>query len=164
MEESNLKVCNPFMITLPPDGQRGKGTTIDMVITGNNRPCKLDTLNIAAAEHKALMIKTNLTWRKSTEDRLRYDKADWGQIKAAITMLDPDNTYPAQVQKSLTDILLQHTPKARSRASAFWNKDVEKCRLEIGTIQKHGNRDPRFLNLKRAYCKKIVKAKIKANS
>jgi len=53
--------------------------------------------DVAAAEHRALKIKTNLTWRKSTEDRLRYDKADWGQIKAALTLLDPDDNRPAQV-------------------------------------------------------------------
>jgi len=80
MEERGFEVRNPFMVRLPLYQQRGKGTTIDVVITGDNKPCKVGTLDIAAAEHRALRIKTNLTWRKSTEDRLRYDTADWGQI------------------------------------------------------------------------------------
>jgi len=58
MEERGLKVRNPFMVTLSPYRQRGKGTTINLVITGENRPCKISTLDIAAAEHKALRIKT----------------------------------------------------------------------------------------------------------
>jgi len=106
MEERDLEVRNPFMVTLPPYRQRGKGTTIDVVIAGDSRTCKVDTLDIAAAEHRALRVRTNLTWRKSTEDRLRYDKADWGQIKAALMLMDPTATHPAQVQKTLTEILL----------------------------------------------------------
>jgi len=119
MGERDLEVRNPFMVTLPPYRQKGEGTTIDIVITGDNRPCKIVTIDITAAEHKALRIKTNLTWRKSTEDRLRYDKAGWGQIKTALTLLDPNNTHPAQVQESLTRIILQHTARARSGAKAF---------------------------------------------
>ena len=164
IEERGLEVRNPFMITLPPYRQRGKGTTIDVVISGDNRPCKIDAMDIASAEHRALKIRTNLTWRKSTEDRLRYDKADWGQIRAALTLLDHNSDQPALVQKSLTRILLQHTPRARVGAKAFWNKDLEKCRIAIRTLQKKGGKDPRILNLKRAYRKKIAKAKIEANS
>jgi len=163
MEERNMKVCNPFMITLPPYHKRGEGTTIDVVIAGNSRPCRVNTLDIATAEHRALKINTNLTWRKSTKDRLRYDKGDWGQIKAAITMLNPNITCPDLVQKSLTGILLQHTSRARNGAKAFWNRDLEKARLTIRAIQKHETGDPRILNLKRAYRKKIAKANIEAN-
>jgi len=163
IEERDLEVRNPFMITLPPYRQKGKGTTIDVVITGDNRPCKIATMDIAAAEHRALRIKTNLTWRKSTEDRLRYDKADWGQIKAALTLLNLEDTHPTRVQESLTRIVLQHTPRARSGAKAFWNKDLEECRQAIRLLQKRNNGDPRILTMKRAYRKKIAKAKIEAN-
>jgi len=164
IEERGLEVRNPFIATLPPYRQRGNGTTIDLVITGDNRPCKIVTMDIASADHRALRIKTSLTWRKSTEDRLRYDKADWGQIKAALTLLNPVDTHPAQVQESLTRILLQHTPRVRSGAKAFWNRDLERCRLALKSLQKQANRDLRILNMKRAYRKKIAKAKIEANS
>jgi len=164
MEERNLEVYNPFMITLPPYCQRGTGTTIDVVICTVNNPCKISAINIATADHKALKIKTNLVWRKSTEAKLRYDKADWSQIKTAIMLMDPTVTCPTQVQQSLTGILLRHTPRARTGAKAFWNKDLERDRQTILSIQRNGNHDPRILNLKRAYRKKITKAKIEANN
>jgi len=139
MEERDMRVCNPFMITLQPYRKREEGTTIDLVVVRNSQPYKVNALDIATTEHRALKVKTNLTWRKSTEDRLRYDKADWGQIKAVITMLNPNIRCPTQVQKSLTAMLLQHTPRMRNGAKAFWNKDREKARLAIRSMQKRGN-------------------------
>ena len=94
MKERGLEVRNPFMITLPPYRQRGRGTTIDVVITGDNRQCKVNISDIAATEHSALRLKTNVTWRRSTEDRLRYDKADWGPDQSSHHNVGPEYHTP----------------------------------------------------------------------
>jgi len=61
IEEIGMQVCNPFMVMLPPYHQRREGTTIDVVVTRVGRPCKVNTMDIATADHKALRIKTDQT-------------------------------------------------------------------------------------------------------
>jgi len=153
-----------YAITMPTNRNAQEGTTINLAISDANTPCKTNTIDIASAQHKALRVKLGIAWRKSEEQRLRYDKADWENIKTQLRFLDERVTDPENVQKELTRIIHRHTPRARPNAKAFWNKDLEAMRNNVKRERKKIPRDPALPMMIKSYRQAIAKAKIEANA
>jgi len=164
IQSRNMEIRNRHVISMPTNRNAPGGTTIDLAISDTNTPCKANTIDISSAQHKALKIKIGIVWRKSQEQALRYDKADWEKIKAELLFLDERITDPDKVQKELTRIIHKHTPRARPNAKAFWNQDLETMRSGIKRERKKLPRDPTLPMMIKSYRQAIAKAKIEANA
>jgi len=152
-----------YDITHAPINQNHSSLTIDLVIANPKCRVKVRHRIIASTEHRALEVKTNLTWRETTEKLLRLDKADWGGIEAELMLIDEKDTHPTRLQENLTRIILAHTPRATGKAKVFWNKDLANMRKIILLIvaERTGGKD--LVEARRNFRKAITQAKIEAN-
>jgi len=164
IQSRSMEIRNRHVITMPTNRNAQGGTTIDLAMSDTNTPCKANTIDIASAQHKALKVKKGIAWRKSQEQALRYDKADWEKIKTELLFLDDRISDPEKVQIELTRIIHKHTPRARPNAKAFWNRNLETMRNNIKKERKKTPPDPTLLTMMKSYRRAIAKAKIEANA
>ena len=78
-----------------------------------------------------------------------------------IMLLDENNHDPGHVQAELTRIILEHTPRAKTGAKAFWNKDLQKMRQVLLTKRRNGKEEG-TAQAKKAFRKAISEAKKEA--
>ena len=117
----------------------GATTTIDLVIADTNTKTTVRAYDVTSTNYKAISVNTNIFWKPCQDRALRYDKANWNAITTGIMLLNENNYDPKHVQSELTRIVLEHTPRARMGAKAFWNKNLQKMRQELLTLKKTGN-------------------------
>jgi len=158
----NLGVVNAYGVSYIPPNPNSTSSTIDLVIAEASCGVRVKHRTIASSEHKALEIKTGLVWRSTSENPLRYDKADWGKIETEIHLLKEDED-PSSLQEKLTSIILRHTPRASGRAKAFWNKDLTLIRKKLLEMVNNGTRGKELVETRRNFRKAIFEAKLTAN-
>ena len=163
INERNLTINNPHTVTHPPTGSHPIGTTLDLVISNQELNLEVQHLTIPSGDHLALAVKTPIKWTSSSEQPLRYDKANWGMIRAELLLMDASDHDPTRVQRKLTDIVLKHTPRARHKAKAFWNQELDKNRSTLREMIKKDPLDPNIIIVRRAYRKSIARSKMEAN-
>jgi len=105
-----------------------------------------------------------IRWRPTRDGALRYDKADWNQIRAEITLMKEEDSDPRSVQSQLTAIIVKHTPRAKPNAKAFWNSKLEKERKEMMKAWRTNPLDPELTTKKKTFRKHIAEAKMESNA
>ena len=162
-ERPKLEVINRYEITRVTTNPNHSSSTIDLVMANPESRVQVRHRVIAATEHRALEIKTNLKWTQTTEKPLRYDKADWKKIETELALLNENDDDPTCLQKYLTDIILRHTPRATGKAKAFWNKELAQMRKEIIKLIPKRTGGNELVKARRNFRKAIAQAKLKAN-
>lgn len=163
VQKRNLRVTNPHVITHPPSASHLTSTTLDLVITDQTSQVSVQHRPIPSGDHLALAVKTRIEWRCSSEQPLRYDKANWAIIKAELLRLDGKVNNPGKVQASLTATVLRHTPRARHNAKAFWCKSLEEKRKKLRRMLLKDPMNPDIPGTRKQYRKAIAEAKLTAN-
>ena len=158
----NLGVVNAHGVSYIPPNPNHTCSTIDPVIADASCGVRVKYRTIASTKHRVLEIKTELVWRSTAENPLRYDKADWGKIETEIHLLREDKN-PSSLQEKLTNIILRHTPRASGKAKAFWNKDLTLIRKKLLKMVKNGTRGKELVEARRNFRKAIFEAKLTAN-
>jgi len=158
----NLGVVNAHGVSYIPPNPNHTSSTIDLVIADASCSVRVKHRTIASTEHRALESKTGLVWRSTSENPLRYDKADWGKIETEIHLLREDEN-PSSLQEKLTNIILRHTPRASGKAKAFWNKDLTLIRKRLLKMVKNGTRGKELVEARRNFRKVIFEAKLTVN-
>jgi len=158
----NLGVVNTHGVSYILPNPNHTSSTIELVIADASCGVRIKHRTIASTEHRALDIKTRLVSRSTSENPLRYDKADWGKIETEIHLLRADEN-PSSLQEKLTNIILRHTPRASAKAKAFWNKDLTLIRKRLLKIVKNGTRSKELVEARRNFRKAIFEAKLTAN-
>jgi len=158
----NLGVVNAHGVSYIPPNPNNTSSTIDLVIAEASCGVRVKYRTIASSEHKVLEIKTRLVSRSTSENPLRYDKADWGKIETEIHLLKEDEN-PSSLQEKLTSIILRHTPRASGRAKAFWNKGLTLIRKRLLEMVNNGTRGKELVETRRNFRKAIFEAKLTAN-
>jgi len=164
MESRNLQVRNPFMLTHKATRTAHSSTTIDLVISEPDEILLIRALHITTADHRAICINTKIRWRPTRDGALRYDKADWNQIRAEITLMKEEDSDPRSVQSQLTAIIVKHTPRAKPNAKAFWNRELEKERKELMKSWRTNPLNPELTAKKKMFRKHIAEAKMESNA
>jgi len=164
MEDRNLQVRNPFMLTHEATRTTHSSTTIDLVISELDKAISVRAMHITTVDHRALCIATRIRWRLTRDGALRYDKADWNQIRTEITLMKEEDSHPRSVQSQLTAIIVKHTPRAKPNARAFWNKELEIERKELMKAWRTNPLDPELTAKKKMFRKHIAEAKMESNA
>ena len=164
LTQRNMEVRNPHVITHPHSGSHPTGSSLDLATSSYKINLGVTLLNIPSGDHLALSITSGIQWRECTDRPLRYDKANWDMIRAELLWLDNKQDDSTTVQRSLTEIVLRHTRRARFRAKAFRCDSLNQKKRAIRSLIKKRPQDPELPALKREYRKAIAQAKLKANT